>query len=94
MSHISAHNVDVNAGGGGADVAAQLYRTNLQSSIGDYTHCMGLITQLIVPISYLCEQIPVFQSLLVVYCVYLTLVVVYLPIFVITIDCDELHNKT
>lgn len=55
MSHITAHNADVNAGGGGADVAAQLYRTNHQSSIGIYAHCMGLLSQVIEPISYICE---------------------------------------
>ncbi len=55
MSHISAHDVDVNAGGGGADVAAQLYRTNHQSSIGIYAHCMGSLSGLIAPISYICE---------------------------------------
>lgn len=55
MSHITAHNADDNAGGGGADVAAQLYRTNHQSDMGIYAHCMGSITQLIKPISYIYE---------------------------------------
>ena len=55
MSHISANNADVNAGGGGADVAAQLYRTNSPHGIGIYTHCKGAISGLIKPISYLYE---------------------------------------
>lgn len=55
MSQITAHNADANAGGGGADVAAQLYRTNSPRGMGDYTHCMGSITQLIKPISYIYE---------------------------------------
>lgn len=55
MSHISAHDVDVNAGGGGADVAAQLYRTNSPRGIGTYTHYKGSLSEVIERIPYIYE---------------------------------------
>ena len=52
---VPAHDADDNAGGGGADVAAQLYRTNSPRGMGIYAHCMGSLSGLIAPISYIYE---------------------------------------